>query len=63
MSWIYVHDVRLVYGCDPATALRLSVVEGVAGDTLRGVPSNELDGLDDTVHNLKRRSVTHARDR
>ena len=59
MSWIYVHDVRLVYGCDPATALRLSVVEGVAGDTLRGVPSNELDRLNNAIDDLKveRRSI------
>ena len=47
-----LHDVGLVDGSDTVTTSRLGVVECITSDTLRSVPGNELDGLDNSVNNL-----------
>lgn len=49
----HLHDVCLVNSGDALAAARLGVVERILRDTFRGVPSNELDGLDDTVDDLR----------
>jgi hypothetical protein len=48
-----VHDVRLMHGGDTLPPTGLRIVEGVASDTLRCIPSNQFDRLDDTVDYLK----------
>ena len=47
-----VHDVCLVDGSDPLAAARLSVMKRVASHTLRSVPGDQLNGLNDTVDDL-----------
>ena len=49
----HLHDVCLVDGGDALAAVRLGVVERVPRDALRGIPGNQLDGLDDTIDNLR----------
>ena len=41
-----------MHGSDALTAMRLGVVERVTSDAFRGVPSDQLDGLDDTINNF-----------
>ena len=48
-----LHDVGLVHGGNTLAASGSSIVERVTGDALRGVPCDELDGLNNTVHNLQ----------
>ena len=48
----HLHDGRLVDGGDPVAAADLGVVEGVPGDTLRGVMRDELDRLNDAGDEL-----------
>ena len=46
------HDVGLVDGSNALTAVRLGIVERVSRNAFGGIPSDELNGLDDTVNNL-----------
>lgn len=49
---VHLHDVRLVHGGNTLPAAALSVVERITRNTLGRLPSDELDGLHNTIDNL-----------
>ena len=49
----HLHDISFVDGGNTLPSLLLSIVESIACNTLRGIPSNQLNGLDDAIDDLR----------
>lgn len=54
------HDVCFVDGSDALAAACLGMVEGIPGNALGSIPSDQLDRLDDTINNLNVRKSSEA---